>query len=111
MADERAADAQPHVERWIAWLAESHPELGITESTQWQPEFVSTLLVVSKYAYYSDEWELTVTWHNMIAPDDWSEIHLRQRGIDVTPSLAFRQDSMSGATEPHAVTPPDVVVR
>ena len=30
MADERAADARPHFDRWVAWLAAEHPELGIT---------------------------------------------------------------------------------
>jgi len=111
MADERGHDAQPYFERWIAWLAAAHPELGIDESTDWQPHFVSTLLVVSHYAYVSDEWELTVAWHNMIPPDDWTEIHLRRRGVDLTPSLAFRQDSVADGTEPHAVAPPEVVVR
>ncbi|NJD30098.1 MAG: hypothetical protein FIA92_17665 [Chloroflexi bacterium] len=111
MADERGQDARPHFERWIDWLIEAHPELGIDEATEWQPRFVSTLLIVSHYAYYSDEWELTIAWHNMIPPDDWSEIHLRHRGVDLTPSLAFRQDSMANETEPHAVTPPEVVVR
>jgi hypothetical protein len=111
MADERGQDATPHFERWIAWLAATHPELGIDESTEWQPQFVSTLLVVSHYAYYSDEWELTVAWHNMIPPDDWSEIHLRHRGVDLSPSLAFRQDSVTDGTAPRAVDPPEVAVR
>lgn len=111
MADERGADAQPHFERWIAWLASAHPELGITADTEWDPEFVSTLLVVSHYAYFSDEWEMTIAWHVMIAPDDWSEVHLRKRGVDVRPSLAFKVDSVTNATEPYAVEPPEVVVR
>jgi hypothetical protein len=111
MVDERAADARPYFQRWIAWLAEQHPELGITGTTTWQPEFVSTLLVVSHYAYYSDDWELTLAWHIMVAPDDWSEVHLRHRGVDAAPSLAFRQDSVSEGTEPRPVAPPEVVVR
>lgn len=111
MADERAADAQPYFEYWVAWLAAEHPELGITEDTTWEPTFVSTLLVVSHYAYWSADWELTVAWHVMMPPDDWSEIHLRHRGTESAPSLAFRTDSYSGETEPHAVEPPEVVVR
>ena len=111
MADERLADARPYFDRWAAWLIAEHPELGITASTEWTPEFVSTLLVVSHYAWWSDEWEVTVAWHNMIAPHDWTEIHLRHRWTDVAPSLAFRIDSVSGETEPHAVAPPEVVVR
>jgi hypothetical protein len=54
---------------------------------------------------------MTVAWHNMIPPDDWSEVHLRRRGVDVAPSIAYRQDSMAGATEPREVAPPEVVVR
>ena len=111
MADERGADAQPHFERWLAWLIAEHPELGITADTAWDPEFVSILLVVSHYAYWSDEWEMTIAWHNMIAPYDWSEVHLRRRGTDPAPSLAFKVDSVSGGTEPYAITPPEVVVR
>jgi hypothetical protein len=111
MADERAADAQPYFELWTSWLATAHPELGITADTEWEPMFVSTLLVVSHYAYWSEDWELTVLWHNMIPPDDWTEIHLRHRWTDSVPSIAYRIDSVANNTEPHAVTPPDVVVR
>ena len=111
MPDERGGDAQPYFERWVAWLAAEHPELGITADTEWDPQFVSILLVVSHYAWFSDDWEMTIAWHNMIAPYDWTEVHLRKRGVDVRPSLAFRIDSVAGATEPHAITPPEVVVR
>jgi hypothetical protein len=111
MADERAQDAQPYFERWVAWLASAHPELGITPATDWEPVFVSTLLVVSHYSYYSDEWELSVAWHNMIAPHDWSEIYLRRRGSESAPSLAFKIDSWSANTAPYAVTPPPELVR
>jgi hypothetical protein len=111
MADERAADARPHFDRWVAWLAAEHPELGITTETAWEPVFVSTLLVVSHYSYWSADWEITIAWHNMIAPHDWSEVHLRRRGVDSAPTMAFRIDSVSGATNPHEVAPPEAVVR
>lgn len=54
---------------------------------------------------------MTVAWHVMVSPYDWSEIHLRQRFTETRPSLAFRIDSFSGKTPPHAVEPPEVVVR
>jgi hypothetical protein len=111
MVDERAKDARPYFERWVAWLAAEHPELGISAGGTWEPVFASTLLVVSHYAYWSEDWEMTVAWHNMIAPYDWTEVHLRRRGVDAAPSLAFRIDSVSGATAPHEVEPPEVVVR
>jgi hypothetical protein len=111
MADERAADARPHFERWVAWLAEEHPEYGITPDEAVEPVFVSTLLVVSHYSYWFEDWEMTVSWHNMIAPHDWSEVHLRRRGGDAAPSIAFKVDSVSGLTDPYAIEPPEVVVR
>jgi hypothetical protein len=38
-------------------------------------------------------------------------VHLRRRGVDTAPSLAWRCDSVQGATEPREVSPPDAVVR
>jgi len=109
--DGRAADAQPYFERWIAWLGDNHPELGITADTTWQPTFVSTFLVVSHYAYWSDEWEMVIAWHNMIPPDDWTEVFLRRRGTDQLYTIGFRQDSVSGDTVPRAADLPDVLIR
>lgn len=111
MVDDRGADAERYFRIWVDWLAAGQPELGITAATEWDPEFVSTLLVVSHYAYFSDEWEMTVAWHIMIPPDDWTEVHLRRRFVEARPSLAFRMDSVAGLTEPHPVEPPEVVVR
>lgn len=111
MDDGRAADAQPHFERWLTWLIANQPELGITADTPWEPTFVSTFLVVSHYAYWSDEWEMVVAWHNMIPPHDWSEIYLRRRDTELRPSLAFHIDSVAGGTEPHPVEPPSEVLR
>lgn len=111
MTDERAADARPYFERWTAWLATSHPELGISASTEWQPVFVSTLLVVSHYSYWSKDWEMTVAWHNMIPPSDWTDVFLRRRGSETAPSLAFRIDSVKGNSAPHPIDPPKDLVR
>jgi len=111
MNDERATDAQPYFERWVAWLAAEHPELGITADLDWEPVFVSTLLIVSHYSYWSTDWEMTVAWHVMVAPYDWTEVHLRRRGVDMAPSMAFRIESVSGETDPIEVDPPAEVVR
>jgi hypothetical protein len=109
--DGRANDARPYFERWIAWLAANRPELGITEDTTWQPTFVSTFLVVSHYAFWSDEWEMVIAWHNMIPPDDWSDVFLRRRGTDTLYTIGFRQDSVSDDTAPRAADLPDVLIR
>ena len=93
-------------------LPSAHPELGITAQTKWEPVFVSTLLVVSHYSYYSPDWELAIAWHNMIAPYDWTDMYLRHRGTETAPSIAFRIDSVSGGTAPHvadAAEWPDLV--
>jgi hypothetical protein len=111
MADERANDAKPYFEQWAAYLIASHPELGITAATTWEPTFVSTFLVVSHYAYYSQDWELEIAWHNMIPPDDWTVVYLRHRDTETKPSLAWKVDSVSGETEPHPDTPPEAVMR
>ncbi|MFO7548111.1 MAG: hypothetical protein R6X29_04460 [Acidimicrobiia bacterium] len=111
MAGERAADAEPYFDLWTEWLAAEHPELGITEATVWDPEYVSTLLVVSHYAYFSEDWEMTIAWHVMIPPSDWTEVYLRRRGVDAAPSLAYKIDSVAEGTEPHEIEPPEVVVR
>ncbi len=111
MKDERAADAKPHAARWLAWLAAEHPELGITADTEWEPVFVSTLLVVSHYSYWSKDWEMTVAWHNMIAPYDWTDVFLRHRGTDLLPTLAFRIDSVSGGAAPRQVELPTDLIR
>ncbi len=108
----RERDAQPHFDFWVGWLAANHPELGITAATAWQPEYVSTLLIVSHMSYFSADWELSLMWHAAtIPPNDWSQIYLRRRGSELKPSLAFKLDSFTNHTEPYAVAPPDVVVR
>jgi hypothetical protein len=109
--DGRAADARQYFDRWIAWLAANHPELGITADTEWRPGYVSTFLVVSHYAYWSDEWEMVIAWHNMIPPYDWTDVFLRRRGEADRYRFAFRQDSVSGDTEPHPTDLPDVLIR
>jgi hypothetical protein len=47
----------------------------------------------------------------MVAPYDWTEVHLRRRGVDMAPSMAFRFESVSGETDPIDVEPPAEVVR
>jgi len=111
MEGERAGDAQPHFDAWVGWLADAHPELGITPATTWEPVFVSTLLVVSHYSYWSEDWEVTIAWHNMIPPHDWTDVFLRRRGEETGYSLAFRRDSVAGQTEPRAIEPPAELVR
>ena len=109
--DSRAEIARQYFDFWVGWLASEHPELGITEATEWETTYVSALLIVSKYAYWSDEWEMVVAWHEMIPPDDFTEVYLRRRDSELAYSLSFRQESFSGNTTPHQVSPTESLIR
>lgn len=83
-------------DRFIPWLAENRPDLGIDESTVWEGTIVKPhWLVVSHYLYFNEEWEMHVFWHVMIPPYDWARIELRRRYEETTPSLAFEIPSVS----------------
>ena len=80
--------------KFIIWLSENHPELGITSEVEWvgvniRPNF----MVVMYYLFISDEWEMGMTWHVMIPPHDWSRIYLRPRFTETAPTLAFELSS------------------
>ena len=57
---------------------------------------VAGLLVVSHYAWFTDEYEIGLAWHIMIAPDDFAELYLRPRD-EAAPTMAFRIDTWSTA--------------
>ena len=54
---------------------------------------------------------MPLSWHNMIAPYDWTEVYLRHRDTESKPSLDFKIDSDSGKTAPHAETLPTQSMR
>jgi hypothetical protein len=95
-------------DRFIRRLAENRLELGIDETTVWKGTIVKPhWLVVSHYLFFSDEWELHVSWHVMIAPYDWARIDLRKRFEETLPSLAYEIPSVSapGPTVVNEVEP------
>lgn len=99
---------------FIPWLAENHPELGITAQTEWTGTIVTPhILVVTHYLYFSDEWEMHVFWHVMIPPYDWARIELRRRFQETKPSLAFEIPSRSAAAplEAQSIEPSDSLWR
>lgn len=99
-------------DKFVTWLATNHPELGITNETEWTGTIVSPVwLVVSHYLFFSDEWEMHVSWHIMIAPYDWARIDLRHRITEVSPSRAFEISSVSENVEPQEIEPPETVWR
>lgn len=105
------AEATEHLDAFVAWLAIARPELGIDGSTTWEATPGSWVLVVNHYLFFSPDWEVDLEWHVMIAPHDWSRIHLRRRWTETTPSLAFEISSVAGRDEPHEISPADAVWR
>lgn len=100
---------------FTAWLEANRPELGITPASTFEGRGVNPVLVVSHYQFLSEEWELGLSWHIMIPPDDWSELSLRPRD-EWAPTLAFRLASWStaleeGTVEIEEVPPPVEIAR
>jgi hypothetical protein len=114
--DDRAEQAAEILELFTSWLADNRSELGITPETEFEGTFLAPqLLVVSHYGFVNDEWEIGLSWHVMIPPDDFSEIYLRPRSA-LRPSLAFRVGSWQTALDTGdyqiaEVEPPFEVVR
>jgi hypothetical protein len=97
-------------DKFIPWLARSHPEFGITRETEWIGTIVNPrILVVMHYLFLSEGWELYVTWHVTIPPHDWTRIYLRPRFTESRPAYAFEIPSVTGQGEPHAIDVPDWV--
>ncbi|MCL4518134.1 MAG: hypothetical protein M1587_02950 [Thaumarchaeota archaeon] len=99
-------------DRFVQWLEMNHPELQITNETQWQGTIVSPVwLVVSHYLFYSKDWEMHVYWHVMIPPYDWARIDLRHRFTEIAPSLSFEISSLNSSLTPVQIPAPESVWR
>jgi hypothetical protein len=76
---------------------------------------VAGLLVVSHYAWFTDDLEIGLGWHVMVPPDDWAELYVRPRSAPA-PTAAFRLGSWStaldgGDTTVTEIAPPADVTR
>lgn len=97
---------------FVQWLQAAHPELGITNQTDWMGTIVSPhWLIVEHYLFLSKDWEMHVYWHVMIPPYDWARIDLRHRGTEIAPSLSFEISSLNASLPPQAITPPETAWR
>jgi hypothetical protein len=113
--DDLVGAATPVAAVFLRDLAAKAPELpdGVSELTAGTP--VAGLLVVSHYAWFTDELEIGLAWHIMLAPDDFSELYIRPRD-ELVPTRAWRIDSWSMALAGDAYTlteiqPPAEVTR
>lgn len=114
--DDRGEQAAEILGLFTSWLEENRPDLGVSPDTEFDGVFLAPeLLVVSHYGFFNEELEIGLSWHVMIAPDDFAEIYLRLRS-DLRPALAFRIGSWqtaldTGEYEVSEVAPPGEVVR
>ena len=114
--DDRRDEGAEVLGLFTPWLAEHHPEFGITPDTVFSGTHVAPmLLIVNHYCFLTDEWEVGVSWHVMVPPDDFAEIYLRPRD-GLRPTGAFRIGSWqtaleTGEYEVVPVAPPGDVVR
>jgi len=110
--DDRGEYAAELKDKFVNWLEANHPELGITGETEWTGTMVSPQwLIVSHYLFFSEEWEMHVSWHIMIAPYDWAKKDLRHRFDETAPAYAFEISSLSGNTQPIVMEVPETVWR
>jgi hypothetical protein len=114
--DDRGDQAREILGLFDDWLAEEHPEFGITTDTEFEGTYTAPLLlIVSHYGFYSDDWEVGVSWHIMVPPDDFAELYLRPRD-GLRPTAAYRIGSWqtaldTGEYEVTEIAPPPEVVR
>ncbi len=110
--DDRKERAEEILMPFITFLSETYPEYNITEDTKWTGTMVSPQwLVVSHYLFFSEEWELHLEWHVMVAPHDWARIDLRHRSDEIEPSAAFEISSVSLGTKPIPIEVPAEIWR
>lgn len=110
--DDRQEYAKELLDRFVSWLVTNHPELGIHEGTAWDATMVSPVwLVVSHYLFFSEEWEVHLSWHVMVPPHDWAKIDLRHRLTELQPSYAFEISSVNATSDPVPIEPPETVWR
>jgi hypothetical protein len=110
--DDRQEHAEELLDRFVSWLETNHTELGITDDTVWNGTMVSPVwLVVSHYLFFSAEWEVHLSWHITVPPNDWARIDLRHRFDELEPSYAFEISSVNATSEPVPIEPPETVWR
>ena len=93
-----ASDAVEIRDRFVEWIDDVHPELGIDEATEW------TAIPIRVH-------RLVVWWHVTIAPHDWARMALRRRYREASPSFAAEIESRSAGLGPHEMLPPAELIR
>jgi hypothetical protein len=109
--DSLGPEAAALLGRFTGWLATNRSDLGIGPETRWEASPGGWVLVVNHYQFETEDWELGLSWHVMVPPDDWARIYLRRRWTEAVPSAAFEIQSVTGRSIPRQIEPPDAVWR
>lgn len=95
-------------DRFVAYLEQEQPELGISSETEWTPTITKPqILVVMHYLFFSEEWEMGIIWHVTVPEHAWSRMYLRPRD-QMTPTFGLEiptyldPESMPSPWEPPA---------
>lgn len=99
-------------DRFVNHLEREYPELGISSETEWTPTITKPqILVVMHYLFFSDDWEMGITWHVTVPEHAWSRMYLRPRD-QLTPTFGLEIPSyLDPASQPSPWTPPPEIDR
>lgn len=108
--DELAPLATELRDRFVAFLEANRPELGITSETEWEGTITKPqILVVMHYLFFSEEWEMGITWHVTVAEHAWSRMYLRARD-ELQPSVGLEIPSYLDPESQPADYPPEPAI-
>jgi hypothetical protein len=102
-ADDVAETARDIASVFLGRLTGSVPGLPVDTSGLVGGTPVAGLLVVTHYAWFTEELEIGLAWHIMVAPDDFAELYIRPRDQQV-PTHTYRINSWSTALNGGAYT-------
>jgi hypothetical protein len=99
-------------DRFVAYLEQEQPELGISSETEWTPTITKPqILVVMHYLFFSEEWEMGIIWHVTVPEHAWSRMYLRPRD-QLTPTFGLEIPTyLDPASQPSPWTPPPEIDR
>jgi hypothetical protein len=99
-------------ERFVTYLAENHPDFGITADTDWTPTITKPqILVVMHYLFFSEDWEMGIMWHVTVPEHAWSRMYLRPRD-GMTPTFGLEIPSyLDPVSQPGPWEPPAEIDR
>jgi hypothetical protein len=99
-------------ERFVTYLAENHPDFGITTETEWTSTITKPqILVVMHYLFFSEQWEMGMMWHVTVPEHAWSRMYLRPRDA-MTPTFGLEIPSyLDPTSQPGPWEPPEEIDR